>query len=102
MKRAGLVVIRLSHHGGVTVTVLLMLRRFGTMSLWAMLSNPSYFRGIDMTYQELHLRMDAWRMTATKLAHATGDNRAKLERLNAIAYKRYCSAQQAYLFHLYC
>lgn len=55
-----------------------------------------------MTYQELHLRMDAWRMTATKLAHATGDNRTKLERLNAIAYKRYCTTQKAYLFHLYC
>lgn len=54
-----------------------------------------------MTYQELHLRMDAWRMTATKLAHATGDNWTKLERLNAIAYKRYCAAQKAYLFSFY-
>lgn len=55
-----------------------------------------------MTYQELHLRMDAWRMTAIRLHNATSDNRTKLERLTAIAYKRYCAAQKAYLFHLYC
>ena len=54
-----------------------------------------------MTYQELSIRMDAWRMTATKLAHATGDNWAKLERLNAIAYKRYCATETAYIFSIY-
>jgi hypothetical protein len=55
-----------------------------------------------MTYQELDLRLTAWRMTATKLAHATGDDWRKLERLNAIAYKRYCIAQRAYLTAFYC
>ena len=49
-----------------------------------------------MTYQELHLRMDAWRMTATKLAHATGDNRTKLERLNAIAYNSHLTANNSH------
>ena len=54
-----------------------------------------------MTLEELDLRNAAWRMTAIKLAHATGDNWAKLERLNALAHKRYCIAHNAYVLSFY-